>query len=294
MLQVGALLTLLAVATQSVGKVLYGTLLADVVTQWFVLISISLTAAVFLASVQLHAPRQGRWLMVGANVWTAVSFIGLFFALKHLPPAMFASLEIGVALLAAVAITAVQQMAWPPLLRMIACAGILLGCALLAWTEIVFTMTAPSSTAVWIAIGAAMITGLTSALTVTTCRRLALLGWSPRAVLAHRFYLTILAAAAWMALEMPAISAPPMGDLVSIAAVGAVAVLLPLLLFQLALRRVDELTVMICGSAQPMISFVIALPSPAYGWDPVAFVGVVVVTLFVGLDIAALQRRAVA
>lgn len=151
MLQLGAVLTFLAVATQSVGKVLYGTLLTDVVTQWFVLISISLTAAVFLASVQLHAPRQGRWLMVGANVWTAVSFIGLFFALKHLPPAMFASLEIGMALLAAVAVTAMQQMAWPPLLRLIVCGGILCGCALLSWAEIAFTMSAEPSVAVWIA-----------------------------------------------------------------------------------------------------------------------------------------------
>ncbi len=60
-----------------------------------------------------------------------------------------------------------------------------------------------------------------------------------------------------------------------------------LLLLQIALRGTDELTVMICLAAQPILSYLIALPSPAYDWNGFVLVGAVLVTAFVGLDIAA-------
>lgn len=286
MVDAGASLTILAIALQSLGKVLYGTFLGDVSTPWFILVSISLTAAVFLASVGFRMPREGRGLLALANIWTAITFISLFFALKHLPPAMFASIEIGAALLTAIVFTSVQKMAWPPLLRVLACVGILAGCALLTRAEIVASLSEPDGDGlIWIAVAAAMATGVTSALSATTCRKLAINGWTSCTVLAHRFYLTIAVAAAWLVLETPDIAAPGLTAISVTAIVGSVGVLLPLLLLQVALRRVDELTVMICMAAQPILSFLISVPSPAYDWNLATLIGVVIVTLFVGLDI---------
>jgi hypothetical protein len=49
---------------------------------------------------------------------------------------------------------------------------------------------------------------------------------------------------------------------------------------------------MICLAAQPILSFLISVPSPAYDWDTLTLIGVVIVTAFVGVDIAT-QRSGV-
>jgi drug/metabolite transporter (DMT)-like permease len=278
-------LSILAVGLQSVGKVLYGTFLIGISTPMFVLLSICLTGAVFLASVGFRLPREGRGLLALVNIWTAISFISVFFALKHLPPAIFASIEIGMSLLTAVALASVQAKARPRMVRILACIGILAGCALLSWAEIAAAMSKPTTMLVWCAILASTATGVASTLSATTCKQLASNGWTSTSVLAHRFYLTIAVAIAWLSMEQPTISVPDASTLAIIAMIGTVAILTPLLLLQIALRRADALSVMICMSCQPILSFLISLPSPAYDWNTLTLFGVLVVTVFVGLDI---------
>ncbi len=285
-------LTLLAIALQSVGKVLYGTFLAGISAPLFVLVSVLLTACVFLAGARFQLPQHGRGLLAMANVWTAIGFISVFFALKFLPPAMFAAIEIGVSLLTAIALTAIQSNAWPRLARLLACSGIIVGCALLSWAEVAFATGERANPLVWIAIAASVATGATSALSATTCKKLSVIGWSPAAMLAHRFYLTIALAAVWLAMDRQPTIVPEAGDIALIAMVGTVAIVVPLLLFQIALRRTDELTLLICMALQPILSFAFSLPSPAYDWSTLTLLGVLTVSLFVGLDIY-MQPRAV-
>ncbi len=290
---IGQGLTLCSIALQSVGKVLYGTFLTDIPTSLFVFLSIGMTAAVFLAGVRFCMPKQGRGPLVALNVSTAVGFIAAFFALKHLPPAIFASVEIGVSLLTAIALTSVRSGARPPMVRLLACAGIVAGCVLLAWAEIASSSMGSPQAVVWTALIATGATGVTSAFSVVICKQLAQGGWTSATTLAHRFYLTIAAAFVWLAIEPGAVTVSPAETLALIAAVGVIGILLPLLLLQIALRRTDELTVMICLAAQPILSYLIALPSPAYDWNGFVLLGAVLVTAFVGLDIAA-QRWATA
>ena len=296
-MSLGQSLTLLAVVLQSLGAVLYGTFLAGISTPLFVLVSLGLTSVVFLAGVRFRLPREGRGLLVLANFWTAVGFIGFFFALKHLPPALFASIEIGVSLFTALALAAVQARAWPRLVRMLACLGILAGCALLSWEQVATSFgepsgTAPSAALVWVAIIAATATGITTALSATTCKQLAASGWSSGSVLAHRFYLTVAIAAVWLPLEAVAIVVPEGSTLALMVMVAALGTLIPVLLLQVALRRTDEVTVLVCMAALPILSFLIALPSPAYEWSWITLAGVLAVTLIVGWDIWAERRRA--
>jgi drug/metabolite transporter (DMT)-like permease len=283
----GPILTVLAVALQSVGKVLYGTILVGISTPLFVLLSVCLTAAVFLVGGRFRMPREGRGLLVCANIWTAVGFISVFFALKHLPPAIFAAIEIGMSLLTAVALTSVQKRTWPAPVRILACLGIVGGCALLSWAEITASVSEPSSVLVWTAILACTATGVTSALSAITCKRLGTMGWTPTSTLAHRFYLTVAAALVWLPLQAGSVAMPSADALVLTGIVGAVAILVPLLLLQLALRRTDPVTVMVCMAAQPALSFALSIPSPAYDWSFVTLSGVLVVTLFVGWDLFA-------
>ncbi|RDJ19672.1 hypothetical protein DWF00_20875 [Bosea caraganae] len=285
-------LVLLSVALQSLGKVLYGTFLDELSLPLFLLSSFGLTAVVFVAVAGFRVPEAGRGHLLLLNLWSAASFVGFFFALRHLPPAVVASIELCAALLAAIVLASVQDRLVPRRLRLIACAGIAAGCLLLCRAEIGAVPAASASLSAWLAIAAALLTGLTSTLSARESKVLATAGWKPAQVLAHRFYLTIAIAAAWLALEQPGLALPQASSLLPIMLVAAVGVLAPLLLLQVALRRSDALTVMICFAAQPLLSFLIAIPSPAYEWDVPTLFGVIVVTLFLGLDILA-QRKAV-
>lgn len=278
-------LILLAIAMQSVGKVLYGTLLTGISTPLFVLMSILLTVCVFLSTTRFQLPRRGRGLLMIMNIWTAIGFTSIFFALKFLPPAMFAAIEIGISLLTAIALTSIQNNAWPRAGRVLACAGIILGCALLSWTEVAVTTGKTTGALVWIAIGATVATGVTSALSTTACKRLATMGWSAGATLAHRFYLTLVVACIWLTVDQPAMNVPDVESLAVVGMVGMVVILVPLLLLQIALRRTDELTLLICMAAQPILSFTFSIASPAYAWNTLTLLGVLTVSLFVGLDI---------
>ncbi len=289
-MSIGQSLALFAIALQSIGKVLYGTFLIGISTPLFVLVSVCLTAAVFLTSVRFRLPKNARGLLAQANIWTAISFISLFFALKHLPPAMFASIEIGTSLLTVIALASVQSRAWPRMVRVMACAGILAGCALLSWTEIAVSSAKPTTTLVWFAILASAATGITSALSAITSKKLAASGWTSASILAHRFYLTIAVAILWLPMQQQASAMPEVSAFALMAMIGTIGILIPLLLLQIALRQTDALTVMICMAAQPILSFAFSIPSPAYDWNALTLFGVLLVTMFVAVDIH-VQRR---
>lgn len=282
----GQALILAAIALQSGGKVLFGTLLQAVASPLYVLVGMSLTALVALGFVRFRLPEKGLSAIALANLWTAVSFLSMFFALKHLPPSIFASIEIGMSLLVAVLLSLIQTRAWPHSYRALACIGIVAGCSLLAWFEVSESTVSTSGMMVWIAIAASMATGVSSVLNVSSCQALAGLGWSSCSVLAHRFYATIAAAAIWFALDGGVgVEELDLALFPAIAFVSAVGILAPLLLLQVALRRVDKLTIMVCMAAQPSISFLLSALSPAYGWNVVTLLGVGVVTFFVLLDV---------
>ncbi len=283
-------LTFLAVSLQSAGKVLYGTFLAGVSTATFLLVSFCVTAAVFLIAARFRIPGRGFAQVALANIWTAVAFACFFFALKYLAPASVGAIEIGAAVVVAVLVAGRQAKARPPWQRWMACAGIVGGCAVLALTELGGTLSSGDAAMAALALAASVLAGVASTLAAATFKKLADFGWTPVSILAHRFYLTIVMAFAWLVVSgqdvVPATDAFP-----AVLAIAAIGVLLPLLLLQLALRRADTLTVMICMAAQPVISFAFSLLSPAYDWSSAAFVGVLMVTASLAFDIHA-QRSA--
>jgi drug/metabolite transporter (DMT)-like permease len=159
------------------------------------------------------------------------------------------------------------------------------GCALLCWVELTETVT-DSSLVIWLAVAACVASGVTSALMVETCRALTSRGWTCATILAHRFYLTIALAVAWMIWDPPLAVMPEAQGVGLVLLVGAFAILVPALLFQLALRRVDSVSFIVCMAAQPVISFALALPSPTYEWNSFMLVGVTAVSLCLLWDIA--------
>ncbi|WP_420992145.1 hypothetical protein ACKI2N_031305 [Cupriavidus sp. 30B13] len=282
-------LTLGAVGLQSAGKVLYGTFIPGVSAAVFILASFALTAAVFLLGARLRAPRTGRRAMVMMNVWTAVTFLGFFYALQHLPPATVGALDIGASLLAGVLLVRLRRGPGLCPRRALACAGIVGGCAILAAAEMQRAAPGGEVLLAGLALFACLMVGVASALVATLSKALATQGWRPGDILAHRFYLTIAAAVLWLAAGGQDATVTP-GELSVMLAIGSVAVLLPMLLLQLAIQRADAVTVLICMAAQPMLSFALSMLSPAYDWSTLTLAGVLVVTAALLLDIRA--RRA--
>ncbi len=287
---IGPLLAIAAVALQSAGKVLYGDHLDGVSTALFVLVVTVAAIVLFMPATHFRLPRTGWKAAVANNVWTAIGFIAFFFALKHLPPATVAATEIGVSLVTGIAATSWAGRAWPHCKRLAACAGILVGCTLLA--GLALTDTGPVTTMVWAALAASVVAGVAVAFTVTCSRQLMGEGWSMAAVLAHRFYFTMAAALAWVVLDGGVLpTGVTTGAILAILAIGAISLLVPMVLMLFALRRIDALTALVCSASQPMLSFAFSLASPEYSWDLLSMLGVAIVTAFVGFDIAANARK---
>jgi drug/metabolite transporter (DMT)-like permease len=314
-------LSFLAVLLQSTGKVMYGTFLAAIAPAQFLLISFCVVAGVFLAVARGRLPAGSRAAIVSVNVWTAVAFICFFVALKHLSPAAVGAIEIGVAVLVAVVAAAWQRRGRaasapseaqapgeqlsgsrpaggrPGAAKLVVCAGIVGGCALLVPVEL--ERAAAASWHTGFALIAAAVAGAASTLIIGSFRTLADSGWRPASILAHRFYLTIAVALAWVAFEggigsaggTGGLALPAPTDALTIVAVAAIGVMLPLLLLQFAVRKTDGLTLMICMALQPVLSFALSMLSPAYEWQPVTLAGTLIVAGALLFDVFAGRRK---
>jgi drug/metabolite transporter (DMT)-like permease len=236
-------------------------------------------------------PGRGLGRIVLVNVWTAVTFVSFFFALKYLAPASVGAIEVGAAVLVAVIATSMHARAWPRWPRLVVCAGIVGGCAVLAATELAGTLSNADLLLSGLALGASALAGIASAVMASAFKQLSQDGWRSTSILAHRFYLTIIVAIVWL-LSVGQDAVPALETFPAVLAIGAVGVLLPLLLMQLALRRADTLTVMICMAFQPVMSFAFSLLSPSYDWSNAALIGILVVTVSLSLDIY-VRRRAI-
>jgi drug/metabolite transporter (DMT)-like permease len=156
------LLVAAAICLESAGKVLYTSLLEDVEVSTFVLLSVGLTALVFMARGRFRMPRAGAGELLWINLSTCVSFACFFFALKHTTPAVVASLDLGGSLLVAVAIAWHSERAALSAARLVACAGIVAGCLMLCIVELRSLPLGMDTTMLGLALAGAALTGATS------------------------------------------------------------------------------------------------------------------------------------
>ncbi len=117
------------------------------------------------------------------NVWTAVTFVSFFFALKYLAPASVGAIEIGAAVLVAVIAAGMRTRAWPRWPRLVVCVGIVGGCAVLATTELAGTLSNADLMLCGLALGASALAGVASVVMATTVKQLAQDGWSSVSIL---------------------------------------------------------------------------------------------------------------
>lgn len=287
----GQILTFLAVALQSFGKVLYGTLLIETPTIVFLLYSFALAAVVFLAISAFRLPKGGRHLVLKANFWTALTFLAFFYALKHLSPGTVGCLEIVTSIIVAAVFSKVRGPMQLSLSRATACAAMAFGAVLLMGVEWKAGVAKSGSIDTALALGACFVAGAASAFMANTSKALANAGWSSSSVLAHRFYGTIVLSIIWLAFDSTKVVAQPPATLLAIFFVSVTSVLAPLFLIQKALRTADTLTILICTALQPLLSLLFSFASPSYGWNPIALAGVGMVSVGLIIDLSRKQQN---
>ncbi len=284
---IGRLAVFSAVFLQAIGKVAFGTWLADFPSALFVLISFTLTAAFFLSLSRKGAGELAWGPIALLNISTALTFLCFFYALKLIEPAIVGAVEIGIGPVLAVVITLLLSGIRPTKLRTLVCAGILAGCGVLAVAAQKGTGLAVEGGNAWYGLGASAAAGLGAVLITMASKALIGRGWKFGAVLAHRFYL-ILPLSLILAFGSDLSTIEWSGALVvSLVFVSLVGVLVPLYLLQVGIGRCDPYTVMVTMAALPVITFILEGFSPVYSWSWMTGLGLLIVSLFLLLDVVA-------
>jgi drug/metabolite transporter (DMT)-like permease len=281
----GRLAVFAAVFLQSIGKVAYGTWLAEFPSPLFVLISSAMTGAFFLGISRRGVGDLAWGPLLLLNLSTAMTFLCFFYALKLIEPAIVGAVEIGVGPILAVFVAFMMTGARPSRINLVVCIGILFGCAVLAVAANQGSGFAVSGDDAWYGLAASLAAGFGAVLITVASKTLAGHGWKFGAILAHRFYL-ILPVSLVLSLNSEVSATEWSGQLLGV--VGATAVvgfLVPLYLLQVGIGRCDPYTVMVTMSALPVLTFILEGFSPVYSWSLLTAAGLGVTSLFLLLDV---------
>jgi drug/metabolite transporter (DMT)-like permease len=228
--------------------------------------------------------RDHGWLMVAANVLTAVTFLGFYLSLVYVPAALAVSIEtaIGPLVIALVAGRAARAgdhlVGW-----------VLIGCSgALAWRLSGDAAGAVPLPTLVTGAGLALLAGVGAAGLALLSKRLGRLAVAPVTVTANRFHLTYLAALVLLAVDPPA-PAEAGSQVPLLVLVGVVAVVVPLYLLQVGLQRAEPLSAMTLITTMPGLTY---LAQVAFGadFDPWALALTVVITV-IAVGYARMPRR---
>lgn len=234
----------------------------------FTALSFGLTTLVFLPlswPLGRHQQRSRRGarvtstghlrLMIAMNVATAATFVSFYLSLSLIEAATASALETAVGPVALIALSPLLLGRATPLgssRRVMTALLVMLGFTL-AWHTLTLTPRDHIATEVLAGVTLATMAGIGMAAVSLLSRRFGDIDVNPVTVTAHRFHLTYLLATILWLSSTP--DAPSSAKLLSYAALGVVAVTIPLFLLQVGFQRADPLA---------GITIVVALPGMTY------------------------------
>lgn len=255
----GVLFVALYVVVSAAGEV-YA---ASYFQQADVFVALLLSFAVVCLMFNLLARQEGgeaavaKWsllVFVALNVVTAISWIGLFIGLKYAEPAIVVAFMVALGPTATVWLNAlIRRQGAPPASDIVVSVTIATIGSYMIWISASGNAGVEWGARSSFGIVLAIVAGLSLALTNILVKLLFDLGFSGRQVLAHRFYGTILLLLGLVdhSSIVPEISQ----HWFAIAAIGLSTIIVPLLLIQQGIRRVEPFTVNMVLSTAPIITF---------------------------------------
>lgn len=237
--------------------------------------------------------RVAKWsllVFVALNVVTAISWIGLFIGLKYAEPAIVVAFMVALGPTATVWLNAlVRRQGTPPASDIVVSVTIATIGSYMIWISASGNAGVEWGARSSFGIILAIVAGLSLALTNILVKLLFDRGFSGRQVLAHRFYGTILLLLGLVdhSSIVPEISQ----HWFAIATIGLSTILVPLLLIQQGIRRVEPFTVNMVLSTAPIITFLFQYFDSRIVPSSHTFVGNVLITAVAVSNIYLQYRR---
>ncbi|MFI1160763.1 EamA family transporter [Streptomyces sioyaensis] len=215
------------------------------------------------------------------NGTTAFNWIGYFYALHFIEPAIVSAMMGGLGPLVTIALERFLRKRRFPKRVYVPAAGVLLGAGMLAWASLTGKsgLAEISVTASVIGLIASTVGGVSQALNTVATKQLGERAWSATRIMTHRFYL-LLVIAAGLSLSGPglAVGGASQAGLLAVATVlGVIAPLWPL---QRGIILSEPFTVAALLALAPILTYVFQGFDARMHWSVLSAVGCAVVAVF--------------
>lgn len=265
------------------GTVWIGAVAASRPPELLAFIGFSLTALLFRFNAMRNAPAsitsRTRAILIKANLATAGVFLSFYLALAYLVPSQAATIQAGIAPLAAIAS---ERLSGVPLLQRggvrVASTFIAAGLFVALWS--VFESGADRVRFGLLLLGVvlASLSGAATAALTRYLRDLVEAGWSNPRILANRFYAVIVLAIALFLYRNPnAIRAPTLDD-VTLALPCFFFIALPIYLLQVGIAKTNILVTLFSINLVPTVTLLMQSMFASYNWSALSVIATILTT----------------
>lgn len=283
---IGASFLLLSALLMSVSQVYYANQVQGVHPFLFTGVSFFITALLFnmiafkQRSLSTVSVRASLGDVVKLNGSSILAFMGFYYALKFIEPAIVSSLEMGVGPFFAIVVTAMiakekiraTQAQWIITAGTFAASVLLMLTALFGLSGVQVTNTADFV----YGIIASVLCGLGAVLCTIYSKKLSNAGWTSSAILAHRFYGIITLSFLMTYAILPTYL---MANIDWIVLVTIFGVALPTFLLQKGIQYCEPFFVMMTICFIPVFTFAFQLFDPRIEWSTLSLIGIVMLFL---------------
>ena len=287
----GVVFLLLAATLTALSQVYYANKVQAVHPFLFTCVSYTIATVIF-SGMAMRAKTPYKWksttsVIVKLNIATILAFMGFYFALKYIEPAIVSSLEMGLGPLFVLLLTLQQKQ---PVAR--AQWAIAISTFATCMLLIVNVFTGHSGMQVWdrnsaIGIIASVLCGLGAVYCTVYSKQLSAAGWSSAMILSKRFYGIIMLS---VVMTYDVLFTYLLEHLSWILIMTLFGVLLPMYFLQQGIKYCDVFLVMMSLCFIPVFTFFFQLFDARLIWSNTTFAGVLLL-LLLGLVSVVVERR---
>jgi drug/metabolite transporter (DMT)-like permease len=226
--------------------------------------------------------RDSLWPLIALNMTSAFNWIGYFFALRYLEPAIVAAIMCGFGPVSVVVLEKMIQRNSLSRYAYVAAIGTIVGATFLVWTSFIGLAGIRSNSTIDVIIGlcAALAGGISQALTTIVIKELGRRSWTASKIMVHRFYLLLLVVSVLTAFGPGiSISSGTQFNMFLIAVV--LGVITPLFLLQRGILLSDPFTTSVLLALGPVLTYLFQLFDDRIEFSITSAIGCFVVVFFV-------------